>query len=79
MPTEKIARTLEDAVLPHLDAGYNLARWLTRNAEARKMWSTKRVCVRGDVPRACAAGIVVLGYLRSCVTPAIHGSSRIVT
>jgi RNA polymerase sigma-70 factor, ECF subfamily len=31
MPEENIARTFEDAVLPHLDAAYNLARWLVRN------------------------------------------------
>jgi RNA polymerase sigma-70 factor (ECF subfamily) len=32
-PEENIAPTFEDAVLPHLDAAYNLARWLTRNTQ----------------------------------------------
>ena len=27
------AETFEEAVLPHLDAGYRLARWLLRNDE----------------------------------------------
>jgi len=31
MPEENIAQTFEAAVLPYLDAAYNLARWLTRN------------------------------------------------
>jgi RNA polymerase sigma-70 factor, ECF subfamily len=31
MPEENNARTFEEAVLPHLDAAYNLARWLVRN------------------------------------------------
>jgi RNA polymerase sigma-70 factor, ECF subfamily len=33
MPEENIAQTFEAAVLPHLDAAYNLARWLTRNEQ----------------------------------------------
>jgi RNA polymerase sigma factor (sigma-70 family) len=35
MVQEKICvnRTFEDVVLPHLDAAYNLARWLTRNEQ----------------------------------------------
>src|ERR1700722_16834302 len=32
-PEEHVTVTFEDAVLPHLDAAYNLVRWLTRNAQ----------------------------------------------
>ncbi|MCW2237951.1 sigma-70 family RNA polymerase sigma factor [Azospirillum canadense] len=31
MPNSRQATRFEDTVLPHLDAAYNLARWLTRN------------------------------------------------
>jgi RNA polymerase sigma-70 factor (ECF subfamily) len=31
MPEENNARTFEEAFLPHLDAAFNLARWLVRN------------------------------------------------
>ena len=31
MPEENYSRDFEQEVLPHLDAAYNLARWLTRN------------------------------------------------
>ncbi len=33
MATRPTERLVEDALLPHLDAAYNLARWLTRSAE----------------------------------------------
>lgn len=33
MPDEKSSSDFEQEVLPHLDAAYNLARWLTRNEE----------------------------------------------
>jgi RNA polymerase sigma-70 factor (ECF subfamily) len=33
VPEESTAQTFEAAVLPHLDAAYNLARWLTRNEQ----------------------------------------------
>jgi RNA polymerase sigma factor (sigma-70 family) len=33
MPEENCPRNFEQEVLPHLDAAYNLARWLTRNDE----------------------------------------------
>jgi RNA polymerase sigma factor (sigma-70 family) len=52
MPKENIARTLEDAVLPHLDAAYNLARWLTRNAQGAED-VVQEACSRA---RRCFAG-----------------------
>ena len=33
MPDQKGPRDFEQEVLPHLDAAYNLARWLTRNEQ----------------------------------------------
>jgi RNA polymerase sigma-70 factor (ECF subfamily) len=33
MPDEKCSSDFEREVLPHLDAAYNLARWLTRNEQ----------------------------------------------
>ena len=39
------SRVFEDAVLPHLDAAYNYARWLTKNhAEAEDV--VQDACVR---------------------------------
>ena len=32
-PVDAVAETLADLLLPHLDAAYNLARWLIRNTE----------------------------------------------
>src|SRR5437867_1140919 len=41
----KVSRTFEDTVLPHLDAAFNYARWLTRNeAEAEDV--VQDACVR---------------------------------
>jgi len=31
MPAQRTSEAFEQALLPHLDAAYNLARWLTRN------------------------------------------------
>jgi len=36
--------TIEQLVAPHLDAAFNLARWLTRNITTRKTWSKRRCC-----------------------------------
>lgn len=33
MPDQKGSGDFEQEVLPHLDAAYNLARWLTRNED----------------------------------------------
>jgi RNA polymerase sigma factor (sigma-70 family) len=33
MTEQVVTNTFEQAVLPHLDAAYNLARWLTRNSQ----------------------------------------------
>jgi len=53
MPKENIARTLEEAVLPHLDAAYNLARWLTRSAQGAED-VVQEACLRA---RQCFPGL----------------------
>ena len=44
----------EDLVLPHLDAGYNLARWLTRNVDDAE----------DVVQDACVRALKYVGTLR---------------
>ena len=40
------AMSFEEAVLPHLNAAYNLARWLTRNEDDAQDVVRKRICAR---------------------------------
>ncbi len=37
--------TFEEVVVPHLDAAYNLARWLTRMSTTQRTWSSE-ACLR---------------------------------
>ena len=60
-----------EVVLPHLDAAYNYARWLTRNAQDAE----------DVVQEACVRGLRYfggLGSLRSCATRASTGYAAIV-
>jgi RNA polymerase sigma-70 factor (ECF subfamily) len=66
LPVENEGRDFEQAILPHLDAAYNLARWLTGNdQDARDM--VQEACLRafkffanfrGGDPRAWLLTIV---------------------
>ena len=42
------AGSFEQVVLPHLDAAYNLARWLVRNTTMRRTSSRKLICARSN-------------------------------
>ena len=71
MHEQSSARNFEDDVLPHLDAAYNLARWLTRNdqdAEDVVQEASLRALrffggFRGDNARAWFLKIVRNSYL----------------
>jgi len=41
--TETESARFEEAILPHLDADYNLARWLVRGRATPKIWCRSRV------------------------------------
>lgn len=45
MPDQNDMRAFDQAVLPHLDAAYNLARWLTRNNQDAED-VTQEACLR---------------------------------
>jgi len=65
----------EQLVLPHLDAAFNLSRWLLRGrADAED--------VAQEATRASSAAFMVAtpapGFCRSCATPAIPGWRKIV-
>jgi hypothetical protein len=38
LPRQNKLAGFEKAILPHLDAAYNLARWLTAMTRTPKMW-----------------------------------------
>src|SRR3984885_9811905 len=69
----------ETLVLPHLDAAFNLARWLLRSgADAED--ASQEVMVRAyRFFNGFHGGDVRAWLLRSCGTPVSHGWRRIAT
>ena len=80
------ARQLFEArVLPHLDAAYNLARWLLRNEQAAEdavqeasMRAFRYIgSLRGDDPRPWLLGIVELDHVRPVALALEHGEAGV--
>ena len=75
MPEESILLRFEQAVLPHLPAAYNLARWLTRNDHDAEDVVQEAYVRAFKFFGGFHGGIAVPGCSLSCGIPVIPGCS----
>ena len=71
-------RRFEQIVMPHLDAAYNLARWLTRNDHDAEDLVQEAYCGRTGSLIAFTVRKAGRGSWRWCAIPATPGSSNTV-
>ena len=72
----KTAR-FEQTILPHLDAAYNLARWLTRNEQDAQDMVQEAYLRAFKFFSAFQASMAAPGCLRLSATPVTRGFTKI--
>jgi hypothetical protein len=66
----------QELIMPHLDAAYNLAHWLIRNALTLKMLCRRHFCAHSSFSMDFTAATVAPGCSRLFAIPATIGFAQ---